>query len=145
MGHGRPDFFGTPIHPKWGTSRRGVWADPITAGAEETMITIGGCGLVVAGFIYTNDNNYHLDNMMRIYVNGEMIVTRSWLTLLDWNVFPPVRYPLTLIHYDPDVPLLCAAYSVDLPFESEVKLNYWARSSVLDVVVSSELTYYRPE
>ena len=121
MAKGRPDFFGTPIHPKYGTSKKGDLNKVCPGGVISTVLDLSAKGVVFAGHLRTVDTDST--------ING---------------TFMGSHRPLFLTYYDPDYPRFMVEFGSLIPFEKSFKVTYQP-SGVNDVTVAGDLYYYSME
>jgi len=144
MAHGRPDFFGASIHPKYGTSYRLAGNETVTPGDIRTVVTQNAKGVLAGAYLYTNDADSDISDQPGLQIDGNRIVGNSYLAMITWGILPGTKQPMVLLRYDPDVPSFAAGFPLELPFEKSFTFQYIV-AGVNPVTVAYYITYYSLE
>lgn len=144
MARGRPDFFGTPVHPKYGTSK-GV-AINVSGGAVAPLVlaTITAKGVIFGGFIDIADSDVSVNDHLSIDVDGVRFSYAQWQQWYDLGFFLGSNMPIVLTCFDPDSPRFAFELNRLIPFETSVVLTYH-HAPATNVTVNGAVYYYDME
>ena len=131
MAKGRPDFFGTPIHPKYGTGTyQGSLVATINAGLDTDVFNITDKGRIYGGYL----NLAHVADgtlaTVQLFVDGTLIWGYNVKNYMDrcW-VYPEVD-PVFLRLYDLDAEHVMFGFCKDYTFEKEYRIHVFNLSAV---------------
>lgn len=141
MSHGRPDFFGTPIHPRYGTARSEFETPAADSRVFYPLITVNAKGLAVGGVIRTIDPDSAIGDLIYIDIDGERAAVCSWAELMHQQYVVGLPFPLVILIYDVDTPQFNCGIGVELPFENQIIIGYYV-AGLNPVTLACRLTYY---
>ena len=122
MAHGRPDFFGTPVHPNYGTSLSTTGITDITTTLLTPIVTVAAKGVTLGGYVFCAVGAPINTDIIYLYVDGQLLFGTSYIGLLDLNHVYPNASPLFLSEYDVDSGEFGVSLSPLIPFENELAL-----------------------
>lgn len=131
MAHGRPDFFGTPIHPKYGTStyQTGL-VTTINAGFDADMFNVTDKGRIYGGYL---NLGFVFDGTLatvQLHVDGTLIWGFNVGNYLDRCWFYSDVDPIFLRLYDLDAGYVFFGFCKDITFEREYRVRVFNLSGV---------------
>ena len=141
MPRGRPDFFGTPIHERYGVCKQANGFETAEFMVEKELVNVSAKGMLAGGFVSTIDTDALPQNVVGIKIDGNWITSHAFIVLLNQGIFSGTDQPMVLVRYMPDLPAYSVAFPIDLPFETSISFWYM-NTAVNPVVVSYWLVYY---
>lgn len=131
MAHGRPDFFGTPIHPKYGVGTRQVsLIATLNAGLDADVFNITDKGRTYGGYLNLGSVTDGTLATVQLYVDGSLIWGFNVGNFMDrcW-IYSDVD-PIFLRVYDLDAGHVFFGFCKDFTFESEFRVHVFNLSAV---------------
>jgi len=140
MLHGRPDFFGTPIHPKYGqfTQYRKL-ATVIANLATENIVDVSAKGLILGGFIVFATGLGDGNVTVIPTIDGELVAGLSVYAINRYRILERLNFPVFVLELDPDNEVVFG-FGEGLPFEKSYSMTM-SNNSGVQIVVSSTLFY----
>jgi len=141
MAHGRPDFFGTPIHLKYGTTNVITDSKVGNLGIEKEIIRVDGCGVCLGGLVDECGNVPDESDMIKLYVDDVMIEAVTPIVLLTRGLLNRNYPSLQLSTFDPDAPRFSFTFSGDWSYEHNFSIGVIA-ANIGGVTVRCWAWYY---
>jgi len=141
MAHGRPDFFGMPIHPRYGDVYGDGLAVDCDFGEWTSLLSVEGKGEITGGVIHTNDPQSSFGDFVQLRIDGETVFNYNYLNLSRFNFTSYGLLPFFLECYDRDTPVFSVVLGTLVPFEVSFELLYYASAAGTTTVVRT-IFYY---
>lgn len=141
MARGRPDFFGTPIHPSYGDVVQFSGDVVAVSKVETTIKEVLGKGTWFHAQLYSYNANSKTTDIIRLYVDDIMIMQRQWGELNRYGFIHGSGALFKVTCYDPDSPFFVGLFNAMLPFREKAKITYF-NDSLVNYNVTYLLDYY---
>jgi len=144
MAHGRPDFFGSPIHMKYGKSRRETSIVNCPVAVETQLIDINACAICQGAVVFTSGLVPQYTDTVYLYIDGLLIEAVTFRGLQVRGQMGGGKPAFSLSAYDPDSLTFAVMLNGQWPFENELLLTYMAGNAA-GVFVTTWAWYYSAE
>jgi len=100
MARGYPDFFGNSVFPWYGPAARALGGVDVPGGGREIIVENTGKRHIYAVQIHTIDADWDKNDGISMYVDGVLIRSTSWWSLLDYERNSQMPTEMWLSCYD---------------------------------------------
>ena len=141
MAHGRPDFFGTPVHPKYGTTK--VVFDTALALPkliQTTVFNILGKGVIAGGFVALYGGLIATGDIVLVTIDNAEVWYTTAGSSLNNNLSLNARNVLQLSCFDIDGERESWVIGFEFPFDLNVKLQITPNDD--DLQCDYRITYF---
>lgn len=123
MASGLPDYQ-RPIRPKFGGGIASAGELLMSAGEINELVSISGKGMIYGGCVYFDYTSTQKASIVKLEVDGEIILGSSFQTLVKYGVTKPRNFPGCLLVYNDVEFVYAVGFSYGLTFETSLKLYY---------------------
>lgn len=135
MSHGLPDFYrGVDIayqalaelinRPKYGGAVGSQGAVTVTASGITTLLAISGKGMTYGGYVTLDHTSTQAQSLVRLEIDGNLILRNSFLGLVVMEINDPYGYPLAIKKYDNTNFIYGVLIASGITFETSLVLKY---------------------
>jgi len=141
MPRGRPDFFGTPIHPEYGVFKHDAHNLMCAGGVWSTVHTLVANGMLLHGYFFSTDTDANKDDTFDLTVDGEDLMANTFSNMVKHGCVVSDDSILIVSEYDTITPGFYAHYKGGFSFHDNIILKYLP-AGVNNVLVFSHVFYY---
>lgn len=94
-----------------------------------TCFNITGRGFVYGGYLYTDDPDINIADVIRVSVDGELITAFSWEFMYKYNFTTSKGLLVSLNYYDPVDHIMSACFADGVTFDQSYKIQYFPHES----------------
>jgi len=124
MARGYPDFFGYSVFPYYGPAARDLGGVNVPGGGREVIVSLTGKRHVYAVQVTVLDVDWSRNDSIYLYVDGVLIRSTSWWSLLDYERNSQMPTELWLSCYDEEHHYHIMGFSGGFSLGVSIELQY---------------------
>ncbi len=126
--------------PKYGGTQIGTYSNAAIGSGSITMIEVSAKGLLYGGWCFVDGTDTRKDDTINMYLDGNLINTVSFATLLDRNQIKLLSDFCYILKYDETDFEYCVGLPQGITFETHFRLDY-THGGGANVALSSDIYY----
>ena len=99
MARGGPDWYGA-LGTTYGIVHRETWDAGVDGDAETEIIAVTGRGTIVAGFVYSYSTVTHKNDVVKLYLDGELMTDLNFILLNRYGFKRLETYPVYITRFN---------------------------------------------
>lgn len=127
--------------PTYGAAFKATSTKSQNPSTGQNYISITGTGIIYGGYIYTDATKLHPNDVLRIIIDGEIVVSSTWEYLRKYRPKNIRSAPIILEVYDEITFIHMASINREFTFESSCVIYYANNDAVETIGVNTELYY----